>query len=295
MGTVAVSTAGETVSVTYGTAAAPPWVGAYHGGPTTDSDFTAKVAKPYMASTYYQPTQASLNVPAETARIKSGIRPLITTTLKSGPITLVDVANLTTSGQQFLAAQVAAFKSLSEVDPAIEVYGTLDHEFEVKLNQGMITGVDCATYARALSNWMAAIKTGAPKVVRVWWYGGSDFAHIDIIGKALTVRPDAITYDPYLTDSHPASETFEGSVKPHLDQLRGASWYDGQPVFLSETACATSKGDDVCAAWLTNLPAKLAALGLAGAVYFNRDNPDYLITQGTYPKAVAALTASMKG
>src|SRR3954464_5577290 len=121
-----------TRTINWQSAASTPLVGFYNGGPSTHDAGTAVFGKPALASTYYQGNQIGNIVAAETPRIRKGISPLITITTIGGTTTLNQIA----AGQTaWLDQYVAALKSLAAVDPSVPIYATLDHEFEVKVNQ----------------------------------------------------------------------------------------------------------------------------------------------------------------
>ena len=278
----------------------PPVVrrlGWYNGGPAADVSF-ALGGTPQIASTYYQPDQAGLNLEAEIARIKRGTSPLITLTLKSGPATLADVATQTPAAIALLDTYTNALQQLAEVDPGVPVYATLDHEAEVKINQGTLPGVTATVYAKALSVFLDRCTTRAPAVRSVYWYGASDRTKIAQVLAGLTTPPDVICMDPYSTRSHPGTETFTETIKPHLDWLRSNPDYTrlgSPPVGLGEFGTDIAHGDPSCAAWLTDLRARLVDLDLLFALLFNRDSTGwrYKITSGGTPASVTAFNRSI--
>lgn len=256
---------------------------------------TAAFGPTQMRASYYQPGQ-SVNVAAETARINAGQSPLITITLKTGTPTLTDVANQTPVALTFLDTYIGALKTLAAVNPAVPVYATLDHEFEVKVNQGTITGVSTATYGKALSVFIARCKTQAPAVRTLYWFGGSDKTKIGQVFAAITTAPWGISYDPYVTSGESASQSFTDNARPVLDWIKANADYarlGSPPIGLSEFGMATAHGDAAVAAFLTGIKPQMTALGLAFANYFNSTGTvGTLITGGGFPLSVAALKAS---
>ncbi len=282
----------------FATTAAPcqPLLGGYLGGAqeTPDERFKASFgAYPDLASTYYQAQGrggSRLNFDYEQARIDRGTIPVLTVTSKKGPWTMEQIG----SG----AADIwidSWVKDLAKLDT--EVWFTFDHEFEVKLNHSLFPeGTTVAQYIRAYNRFQSRVTAGAPKVKFLYWYGYSDTAKIDTIGRGIN-RPDIVSLDPYVFRHRPGSTTFEQMAQPKLDWLRGRSWYAGQPIVFTEFAKDLRFGDDNVAAFLSNLRPRLADLGVTGAIYFARDKGgDDIranITGTNWPAARAAYRASV--
>ncbi|MCB9581309.1 MAG: hypothetical protein H6717_30040 [Polyangiaceae bacterium] len=275
-----------------------PLLGVYNGGPNTDDDTKTTFGKyPDIASTYYQPNQASFNVNGEKARVDKGIRPLITITSKNTTY-LVDIAAKSGPGWTWINDYVNALKAVSDYAASknVDVYATFEHEWEVKVNQGILTGgaTAPATYAKALSNFIALTESKAPKIITVYWYGGFDVTDIAAVGSQLSPTPDMYTIDPYSGSSHPATETFEQMGSGRVSWLKSQSWYKGEPIGFSEFGAQHSDAD-MAKYFFKDVRQQSKNLGLAFAVFFNRFDDGFVVplTQATYPLSTAAFSASL--
>lgn len=297
-GTAAVSRSTMAALARYATAGAScrPLLGGYLGpaNESPDERFKASFgAYPDLASTYYQAQGrggSRLNFDYEQARIDRGTIPVLTVTTREGPWTMEHVAS--GAADTWIDTWV---KDLAKLDT--EVWFTFDHEFEVKLNQGMLPeGTTVEQYIRAYNRFHSRVKAGAPKVKFLYWYGYFDTAKIDAIGKGIN-RPDIVSLDPYVFKRRSTSTTFEQMAQPKLEWLRERSWYDGQPIVFTEFAKDTRFGDDNVAEFLSNLRPRLANLGVTGAIYFARDRSgDDIradITGTKWPAARAAYRAAV--
>ncbi len=273
-------------------------LGVYDGGTGTEEDTKTRFgAYPEIASTYYQANQTSLKPAGEKARIDKGIAPLITITSK-GTQYIQDIANKSGTGWTWIQSYVAALKPIGEYGALkhVPVYATFDHEYEVKVNQGLITGAsaDSAVYGKALSNFLALVKSQAPDIRTVYWYGHFDTVDIARVGNALTVKPDVYAFDPYSSASHSSTETLIQLVQPKINWLKAQPWYDNKPIALSEFGAKHADAD--MARFYTNLRPQLAQLHVEYAVLFNRDDGDIVITitNGNFPLTVQAFSDSLK-
>ncbi len=281
------------------TAARLPLLGVYNGGPATDEATRASFGRyPDLASTYYQGNQ-TINVAAEAARISKGIEPLITITSKSSGYTLAQIGSGAADAWINRYATAAA-----TLDAPLLI--TLDHEFEVKLNQhqfGTAGPPTIADYATALTRFAARVHAAAPKARVGYWFGGYDKTKIDAVGTALAARNAGIdwyAYDPYSTDTHSAAETFEQTVTPTYTWLHARPWYHAQPSYLGEFGDDLAHGDTSVAGYMSNLRQHLANVGLAGGLLFNRNKTDadgqavrYKIDTGTSPLSRTAFSTSL--
>jgi hypothetical protein len=230
----------------------------------------------------------------ETARIRRGTSPNITMTTK-GTQLIADIATGQPAALSWLDNYVAQLAKLAAVDPRVPVYATLDHEFRAKVNQGMVTGAsaDPLVYAKALSVFYAKARAASSNIVTTYWMVGYDRAFEGKIGAALTERPDLITVDPY---ANVATDTVTSIAKGDVDWIRAQSWYDAQPIALTEFGMPVALGDAALARFYTNVRAQLDSLGVAWAVFFNREQDNnHLITTGGYPSAVSAFSLSLQG
>ncbi len=276
-----------------------PLLGVYNGGPATDEATRASFGRyPDLASTYYQGNQ-TINVAAEAARISKGIEPLITITSKSSGYTLAQIGSGAADAWINRYATAAA-----TLDAPLLI--TLDHEFEVKLNQhqfGTAGPPTIADYATALTRFAARVHAAAPKARVGYWFGGYDKTKIDAVGTALAARNAGIdwyAYDPYSTDTHSAAETFEQTVTPTYTWLHARPWYHAQPSYLGEFGDDLAHGDTSVAGYMSNLRQHLANVGLAGGLLFNRNKTDadgqavrYKIDTGTSPLSRTAFSTSL--
>lgn len=249
-------------------------IGVYNGPHSDrpdDKTLSTFGALPQVASMYYQPTQA-FNPQAEIGRVKRGISPLVTLTLKSGPVSLVDVANGTTAGEAKITQYVNFLRQVSE-ESEVPVYATLDHEFEVKRNQGEITGVSLSQYAAALSRFIKRCRELAPKVTTLYWFGGSDRASIATVLDAITVRPDVYAADPYRFAHRSVTETLDVSLGDVVKWLRGK--LGDVRVGIAEFGTDRAFGDSSNAVWITGLREWCVDNRVEFACLFNRDSSSY--------------------
>ena len=275
-----------------------PLLGVYNGGPTTDdATKSAFGAYPDIASSYYQ-GNASINLTAETARISKGIVPFITVTSRNSGYTLKQIGSGTADA--WIDRYATSFATLQSKSTR-PVMVTLDHEFEVKLNQQQFgsTPPTIADFQAAFNRFRARVEAKASAVRVGYWFGASDKTKIQQVGSGLS-GVEWIAYDPYSTDSHSASETFEQTVTPTYTWLKGRTWYKGQPVFLGEFGSALEHGDASVANWMTSLRTHMKNVGLAGGLLFNRQKTEFngdfngwKLDTGTTPRALAAFKASL--
>lgn len=277
----------------------PRWVGVYNGAPSEGPDAATLLAfgaYPQVGSTYYQGNNAT-NITYESGRIGRGTRPLLTKTTRGGTTTLQDIAAENTAGTAWLTSWINDLKTLSLVNTDIEVMATIDHEAEVKFNQGNLSAADWAAYPAALSVFIRRCRAEAPLVKTLYWYGGSDTTKIATVLAGLTENPHYIVMDPYRFASHPSSETFIESVGDEISWLRGRSDYTrlgSPPIGLSEFGTSMTQFTDANnAAWFTGLRDDMETLDIFMAVLFNRDSSTYAYKINSYPLSVAAFSAEL--
>lgn len=272
-----------------------PMLGLYDG-PFGESGPTGWAGGwPDLATTYYQGNQR-IDQTKERLRIDRGTDPLITITTKASGLTWTQVGS--GEADTWLNQYVADLNTLQTyaASKGRQVWATIDHEAEVKVNQNLVPGeTSDVPYPPMFNRWANKMVTNAPGVKRLYWYGYFDTASIEYIGSNIDVDlVDLFTLDPYSTDSHSSAETFEQTVGGHVSWLRGRSWFPANgKIALSEFGTATTHGDAACAAWLTDLRTHMANLGLEWGVFFNRNNPNYKIDGGSFPLSVAAFRASL--
>lgn len=250
-------------------------------------------AWPELASTYYQADGmqgGTLNVAYEQARIDHGTIPVLTVTSKKGPYTMAQIGSGAADAWiDRWAADLASLKG--------EVWFTFEHEFEVKLNQGVLPATTTLQeYIAAYNRFRSHVKAQAPNVKFLYWYGHYDRAKIDVIGAGIT-PPDIIGFDPYVYARHSGTTTLEQMIQPKLDWLRARPWYHDQRIVLTEFGMDTIHGDQTVARFVTDLRPRLAALGIWGALWFCRDRANDInanIASGAWPLAAAAFSASLR-
>ncbi|OLT41859.1 hypothetical protein BJF86_02290 [Serinicoccus sp. CNJ-927] len=273
-----------------------PLLGGYLGGPMERPDERFREsfgAWPDLASTYYQAQGrggGKINRAYEQARIDRGTIPVITVTPVNGPYSMKEIGSGAADGWiDYWARELGNLRG--------EVWFTLDHEFEVKLNQGKYpSSTTPLDYARAFNRFQARVKAKAPNVKFLYWYGHHDREKIDAVGSRID-RPDVIALDPYVFDHHSGRTTFEQMAQPKLDWLRSRSWYDGQPIILGEFAKDTGHGEQNVEDFLTKLRPRMEALGLSGALYFSRNKSGDILadlTTSAFPDARRAFGASVR-
>lgn len=271
-------------------------LGIYHGGPTRDDDIRNVFGRyPDVASTYYQAQQAG-KLSAEKARIDKGIRPVLTITGRQNMSYMQDIAAKSGAGWTWINTYVDQLKILSDYAASknLLIYASYEHEWEVKVNQQILTGsaADSTTYAKALSNFFALTDAKAPNVVTMYWYGQFDKPAIDAVGSKLTVAPDMFTLDPYSGPNHPGTETFIQMTKPKLDWLKSRSWYKGQPIGITEFG-ARHSDSQMAQYFFPNLRSDIRQLDLSFAIFFNRNDTNVVNIDTNYPLSRAAFSRSL--
>lgn len=279
-----------------------PLVGCYISG---DSDGTAVVNafghQPEIMSWYLQTNQQSFSTTNMKSALSKGTSLLITITAKSTPSYLVDISNKSGDGWSWMQTYVSGLKSIAATAKAagLKVYATIDHEFEVKINQGTIPGADVSyvQYAKAISNFADYCRANAPDVVTLWWAGESDQTHINQIGNAITSMPDMVTFDPYASKGSTA--TFDSVVSRAVSNVKNAAWYNGEPIAITETG-QSSANDASMAAFYTGWHAKAAQYGLEFIMFFDSTGSGLTTAvtasnKTTYPQTVSAFAASLNG
>ncbi len=174
-----------------------------------------------------------------------------------------------------IAADLAKFRAALDADglDSVRVVAVLDHEVEVKDKQGLLT-LDTVAYAQATVRFYGTIDAATPGVESAHWYGYARRDVIDKVGAALVAAgpaPDLFILDPYVWAHTDPTTTLEGMAAAQLEWLRSRPWYAGQGIVLGEYAKDSRHGDESVAEFVTDLRPRLAALGVAAAVWFHRD------------------------
>ena len=284
--------------------------GIYNGGPSENPDQGAHSLfgmYPEIASTYVQGTQPQMNIAYESARINRGTAGCYSLTAKNGPVTHMDIANQTPEAEAHLTTHINALKTLSEINPNVPVYATLEQEFEVKRNQGsfflepMYYAPDptFATYAAALSHFCARVHAEAPLVQTTYWFGEGRQNDIRTIVGALTTLPKVYCADPYRWSWDGQSAGRSATIEPVVHWFRNdptirAKIGDNIRFGLSEWGTPAAFPDANNAAFITGVRDWAEALELEFIIYFNRDGiEDHRIN--SQPLSVAAFAAEMAG
>jgi hypothetical protein len=281
-----------------------PEVGVYNGStPDYDLDTVRQFgAAPQVANSYYQPTQA-INVAKETERIRRGTSPNITITTKGTD--LIEVLATGSSHPKFaeasawLNAHIDALSRLADVDPAVPVYATLEHEYKVKIRLAYVTGpsADPVNYGRALDLFYKRAHARNSLIRTTYWMVGSDRAVEGTVGEQFTTLPKAILFDPYATGS--GTQTVTSIATADLDWIKDQSWYVGQEVGLGEFGMQVVFGDTALGRFFTNVRRQLKTLGISWAVFFNRQRDlDTRIAERTdgkvFPKGKSSFATTLK-
>lgn len=290
-------------------------LGGYNGphSATLDADLAFKNAFGAwsgIASSYYQPNQQGLSITRETTRINRGISPLINLTTR-GTQRLIGIAGNANSAtnaadRAWLDEYLDALHQLSLVDRNVKVRATLDQEFEVRVQQGTMTGpaASFVNYGQALSYMFARAAERCPYVEMIFWVGGasSQRANILTIWRNITVPFHGYSVDPYAQGGSSPASTWRYRLDDARTGVYAAEWNRlGQPYMaISETGINKAAVTDAqAAAWISNLPESIVAAEVEWCVYFNRDsgeNGEWRIDGGTYqprPLSVAAMSAAL--
>lgn len=286
-------------------------LGIYQGTPAELPDETTLAQfghYPRIASTYYISTQQTLNMTYETARINRGTSPLITLTTKDTNY-MTELANSSVR-DAWLQTYVDRLHTLSLVNPNVPVYATLDHEWEVKVNQGILTGsnADPTNYAKALKKLFTMCDASAPNVQYGYWYGHFDTAAIaEVLVEMAKVdaAPKYIALDPYQNGQ--GGSTAAANWAPKLSWLKARPQYTAlgsPPIGIAEFGMGKGNNgyavhtDAQLATFYGYLHAQMEASDVIFALLFHRDKasePGYIITDGAHPLAVAAFASSLGG
>jgi hypothetical protein len=229
--------------------------------------------------------------------MRRGTSPNITISTK-GTQYLTGIVNGDPTATAWLNNWVSQLKQLADTNPNVPIYATLDQEFRVLVNQGVITGGDANpdVYGKALVIFWKKLHAAAPNLEGSYWFVGYDRAFEGEVGTQFTTKPDAILWDPYANSS--STDTVTSICKGDLDWIKAQPWYNGQTLGLAEFGMAVKFGDDAMAKFFTNVRGQLNNLGIDWAILFNRTaNLDHQIAGRTdgknFPKAVNSFSNSM--
>lgn len=282
-----------------------PLLGTYvHWDQATDVTITqaAYGALPQIASTYLGADEPwnSARLAALTKRIQRGTGLSITLSTRNShpnsvpaPIDRSDyIAVLGDAAHPRHSAAVAWLQqyvdglgTLAAVNPAVPVHATLEHEYEIKVAKGDITGASALNenYARALTIFFDLVRAknatlaGGARIRTVYWISGWNRASEGDVGNRLTTLPDVVGMDPYAT---PANRrlSLTATMAERLPWVRSQdSWYVDQPIVLPEFGMDVRLSDPVTETALVDyysgIRAEMAALGLSWGVMFGGSGP----------------------
>jgi hypothetical protein len=268
--------------------------GVYNGmgwtGDTSDVDYIKIVgATPKVGISYYSAPDNSGPNQRDLDRIARGTLPQISLETKSyaGDPTWSwkDVAAGVHDSRYLQWAQ--AFKALDA-----PVLFCPDHEGDEQINNNQRPAGDTAAdYIAAWKHIRALISPIAPKVLWVWWMGGSNTTTMRSCypGDAFV---DAVGCDPYKWPSHPAGETLRQTWNGRL-----ASWdaYVGAnvPRAITETACDIAFfGVPAAVAWWSDLAAAAKAYNLRWVNLYNRSS-DGSWAINNYPQVISTVQSQI--
>ncbi|MBZ5739746.1 hypothetical protein [Nocardioides mangrovi] len=292
-------------------------IGMYSGSFSYESFKSDFATYPAVETTYLNADQVTTpNISRHEAQIDHGISPVITLGYKNGPFTRAQIAAWGSDVQAYFKEFVAGLKTLSDyaakADNGTHVYFADEHEAQIKINQdkyaysayGSSQKPTTQDSAAAWNKVMGYVRTAAPDVVRTYWYGGSG-ANEDTYASLL--EPSLIqmaTFDPYRWRHDSASDTPQSLWGSKISSLKSKSWMknaDGslKPWGLTEWGTDASLGDSANATFITNAMDYLRQQGASFAVYFNRvdgndTTNDFVITDGSQPKSLAAFRAEVQ-
>ncbi|CUR58257.1 exported hypothetical protein [metagenome] len=277
-----------------------PGLGVYNGAPNDDPDQSTLGsfgAYPDAASTYYQVDQR-INQAYEQARMARGTSPNITITTQ-GTQHISGIVTGNAASLAWLDRYVEDLRVLAQSHPDVNVYVTLDHEFRVKVNRGMVTGESASpsVYGQALSIFYDRVHAAAPNLKATYWFVGYDRGFEGTVGDVFAqpgnADPDYILFDPY---ANHATDTIASITASDISWIKAEPWYLGQPIALGEFGMPVALGDEAMSGFYADLRSQFDASGLAWGVFFNRERDNnHKITVGGYPKAVSSFATSIQG
>lgn len=197
--------------------------GIYNGDWGDEETLAAFGRYPDMASGYIQGEYQGWNQNNANLRADRGINGFYTITTKIFPTRIYDLATPGAAGSaqrtrhNEAIAWVQAFADRCNIaanrNPNNQtIYATLEHEHDVKWNQGVLTGqsADPAVYGKALTHFIQIFRDRAPRVKTGFWYGGFQTAHVTTvwanIGRGLDGQfingftMDFACMDPYVNE-----------------------------------------------------------------------------------------------
>ena len=295
---------------------APLMFGAYLGSYSWETYKATFGSYPDVETTYLNADQVlTPDIEKHKQQIDRGISPVITLGYRFGPFTRSQIAQWGPYVQSYYRDFVQGLVMLStyaaDRNNGTKVYFADEHEAVVKIKQRKYSfpgygsaGVPSVTDSAAAWNAvMRYVAQHAPKVVRVYWYGGSSDGEDAFAG---ALEPDLIqmaTFDPYRWKYNSATATAEALWGDKISHLLSQPWMrnsDGslKPWGLTEWGTDASHGDPANAVFVRETIDYLDARGAALAVYFSRvDNNDesnnFVFTHGDQPETLQAYREAM--
>jgi hypothetical protein len=304
------------------------YVGVYFSGGNDALSLTYFGRPAEISSTYYQSNQINKLQTWERESIDRGTVSNITITSKDTNY-ISGIADGEPAAIAWLDYYVEELRKISEYSMSkdMPVFATLDHEWEVKVNQGILTGrnADPGVYAKALGILYQKLRLKAPNVTYTYWVGGSDHTKINNVMSAMTTAPMIIAVDPYVNGNR--DENASQNWNRYLDKFRRSSGplymqYNRLKTLIPSsqswdikfaigehgyqttsyivdgiTKIATNHTDSQIAAYYTNLRKHMVDSDVVYSIFFNsdRDTP-YSITPGAVypvPQAVVNFANNM--
>ena len=296
-------------------------LGIYYSGGADATSMTDLGLYADISSTYYQPNEISKIEAREKARMDRGTASNLTLTTKETNH-MAGIADGDSTSIAWLDSYVAALKKVADYAETkdMPVYATLEHEWEPKVNQSVLTGraTDPAVYGKALSTFFQKVRQNAPKVSYTYWVAGSDNAKMNAVMAALTVAPKVIAADPYVNESAimDAAANWNrhinkfrssgGALHTQYNRLKGLvpaneGWqiqfaiaehgFQTAPYVVNDVVQRpTTHTDAQIAAYFTNLRQHMKDADVVFAIFFNSDRDvPYKITPGAVHPVPAAV------
>jgi hypothetical protein len=305
-----------TTSPSPSTSAPPARVGGFGTGIYMGS-YSATTAKASLGfvqdytTTYLQAASLTTpNVPKLEAELSGGTSPILDLEFKTGPFTMAQIAAWGPEVQSYFKTFVTGLKTVTDYASALhngtQVLFSFNHEAVVKINQGKYSfykyGGGQPTIADSAAAWnqvMAYVAKAAPDAVRLYWYGGSGRNESTYANALQPGLIQAASFDPYRWSHDRSTATAQSLWGSMVSSLKAQSWMrapDGslKPWGLTEWGTDASFGDASNATFVTQALSYLQDQGASFAVYFDRKSGsnNFVITDGSQPKTLAAYTAS---
>jgi hypothetical protein len=264
-----------------------------------------------MGSLYYNNTP--VNITAVESRIDKGESLNITAAAPNNPY-ISGIINGNSAAMSWMNTFISQIKTVSDYAKAKNngtyIVASIYSEANGRITQGQLPDYDTVDAAsgtavgQAQQIFIRALKQNAPNAIAsVWNMGYSHVFEAAQLAQITNPKPDIISEDPY--ENHLCT----GSLSTVTSGTGSYSitWYKSQPAYngyvaISESGMATNNGcsDAQIAAFYTNIKGQIQTLEASSGVkipfwvMFNGTGSyPHDITTGSYPKAEAALAASI--